>query len=385
MTISNILFYKKGDKKMLTTINRQLLLETIQNLSRAVASKATIPVLEGIFIEAKQGKLKMIAYNLELGMTKEIEANVKEEGSIVINAKMLSEMIRRLSGVNVTLSTDDKLSCKIESDKTVFELMGMNPNDFPELPDVDETYGVTIPSDVLKDMVRQTIFSIAQPEYGKPIYTGLLFDIKDRKLTVVGVDGSRLAVRKEKIDYEGDISFIVAGRAIGEVVKIVKDNEKTVTINVGKRHFSITVDGYTIISRIMEGDFINYEKIVNNTFSTVVTANAKDIASIIDRISLVINDQLRTPVRCFMARNEFIFSCVTPLGKAIDSCECKIQGNEMEIGFNSKFLVEALKATECEEVKLNFNGPLSPMLILPTEGDSFVYIVMPMMLRSDER
>lgn len=369
---------------MLTVVNRQLLLETIQNLTRAVANKATIPVLEGILIEAKQGKLKMVAYNLELGMTKEIEANVKEEGNIVINAKMFAEMVRRLSGTNVTISNDEKLLCKIESDKTVFEMMGMNPNDFPELPEVDETTGVTIPSDVLKDMVRQTIFSIAQPEYGKPIYTGLLFDIKDGKITVVGVDGSRLAVRKEKINYEGDISFIVAGRAIGEVVKIVKDNEKTVTINVGKRHFGVTVDGYTVISRIMEGDFINYEKIMNNNYSTVVTANAKDIASIIERISLVISDQLRNPVRCFMARNEFIFSCVTTLGKAIDSCECVIEGNEMEIGFNSKFLVDALKATESEEVKLNFNGPLSPMIILPTEGDSFVYIVMPMMLRSEE-
>ncbi len=370
---------------MVTTVNRQLLLETINNLSRAVATKTTIPVLEGILMEAKGNIIKLTAYNLELGMTKEIDAHIISEGKIVINSKMLGEMVRRSSGNNITISSDEKLLCKLESDKTVFEVMGMNPNDFPELPEIDESTGVTIPSDILKDIVRQTIFSIAVGEYVRPIYTGLLFEIKDKKLTVVGVDGSRLAVRKEKLNYEGNISFIVAGKAIGEVVKIIKENEKEVTINVGKRYFSITVDGYNIISRIMEGDFINYQKIMNNPISTTVTVNAKDMASIIDRISLVINDQLRTPVRCFIARNEIVFSCATAVGKAIDSCECEIKGNEIEIGFNSKFLIDALKATESEEVILQFNGALAPMLITPVDGEAFVYIVMPMMLRNDEQ
>lgn len=368
-------------------VDRQTLCEAVTNLTRAVSTKATIPVLEGILMEAKDGRLKLTAYNLDLGMKKEIEATVKEEGTVVLNAKILGEMLRRLNGNQVSLSDDDKMQCKIECNHAVFEIMGLKAADFPELPEIDESTGVEMPSDMLKDMVRQTIFSVAQGENARPILTGLLFDIHDNEIKMVGVDGYRLAVRKERLSYNGSIRFVAAGKAVGEAVKIVRDDEKTVTLNVGKRHFSITVDGYTIISRIIDGEFFNYEKVMSPSYKTVVTANAKDMISIVERISLVINDQLNIPVRCLMHKHEMIFSCNTTVGKAIDSCDCEIvnqNGEELEIGFNSRYLMDALRATETDEVTLNCNDPLAPMLILPKEGDAFMYMVMPMRLKSEE-
>lgn len=364
-------------------INRQELCEAVANLSRAVSQKATIPVLEGIYLDAKDGCLKMTAYNLELGMTKNLEATVYTEGRIVLNARIFGEMLRKLSGSIVSISDNENMVCRIESNNTVFEISGMNPNDFPELPEVDSATGVSVPSDLLKDVVRQTVFAVATSENVKPVFTGLLFDINNNELKVVGVDGYRLAVRKEKLNYDGSISFIAAAKAVNEAVKIVKDEEKEITLNVGKRHFSITVNGYTIISRIMDGEFINYQRIMSPSYSSVMTVSARDIVSIIERISLVINDQLNTPVRCYLHKGEAIFSCVTAVGKAFDSCDCSLEGKELEIGFNSKYLTEALKATETEKVKLCFNGAVSPMLILPVEGDSFMYMVMPMRLKGE--
>ncbi len=368
---------------MLININRQELCDAVANLSKAVSQKSAIPVLEGIYLEAVNGCLKMMAYNLELGMTKTIPAAVKEEGSIVLNARIFGEILRKLSGSTVNISESQKMVCRIESNNSVFEISGMNPADFPELPEVDASTGVSIPSDILKDMVRQTVFAVASSENVKPVFTGLLFDINDNEIKLVGVDGYRLAVRKEKLKYDGSISFIAAAKAVNEAVKIVRDEEKEITLNVGKRHFSITVNGYTIISRIMDGEFINYQKILSPSYSSVLTVNARDIISIIERISLVINDQLNTPVRCYLHKGEVIFSCATAVGKAIDSCEAELEGNELEIGFNSKYLTEALKASESEKVRLCFNGAVSPMIILPTEGDSFMYMVMPMRLKGE--
>ena len=365
---------------MKISVNRQLLCETIANLSKAVSTKATIPVLEGILIEASSGKLCLTAYNLELGMKKELEASVAEEGTIVLNARIFGEMVRRLNGVSVTISNDEKMLCTISCGSTVFEIMGMNPMDYPELPEINQSTGVTIPSDVLRDMVRQTIFTVSQSENAKPVFTGLLFDIKNNEIKVAALDGYRLALRREKINYDGEITFIAAGKAIGEAVKIVRDDEKEIILNVGKRHFSITVDGYTIISRIIDGEFFDYKRILNRQYSTEVIADPKDIYTLVDRISLVINDQLKTPVRCFMHSKEMIFSCNTAIGKACDSCECELTGNELEIGFNSKYLTDALKATETEKVLIKFDGPQAPMLLLPIEGDSFVYMVTPIML-----
>jgi len=365
------------------TVERQVISDAVTNLSRAVATKSTIPVLEGINLIAEGSCLKMLAYNLDLGMTKVINIKCEKPGSVVINSRLFGEMLRKMSGDFVSISVDERLMCKIESSSAVFEILGMASNDFPEMPVVDNSKKLSLPCEQLKDMVRQTIFAVGIGDGVRPILTGILFEIYKDVICLTAVDGYRLAIRKEKTVSSGDISFIASGKAIGEAVKIITDDDKNVEIEVGKRHISINIGGYSLISRLLEGEFVNYQESMPYEFTANAKINTKQIISIIERISLIINDQIKTPVRCKIDGDKITFSCSTAIGRATDSCLAKIEGDEFEIGFNSKFLLDALKATENEEVILNFNGPLSPMIIKPIDSEDFIYMVMPMRLKAE--
>lgn len=364
-------------------VNREKLCEAVMNLSRAVATKATFPVLEGIHMTATSNGLEMKAYNLEIGMTKTIDITCAEEGSIVFKAKLLGDILRSMSGESVSFEVNDRMVCKIKSGSTMFDIMGMPASDFPEMPTVDDCERLVFPCETLKDMVRQTIFATAQADAQKPVLTGLLFDIDEDSVKVVGVDGFRLAVRKQMMNLGKKMSFVIAAKTIGEAVKIIKEDEESVEFFVGRRHVAMCIDGYSIVSRKIEGEFIDYKKIMPSSFSTTVKVNTKEITSTIERISLIITDQLKTPMRCKIEADEIIFSCATALGRATDSYKTEVTGEQFEIGINNRFLLDALKACECEEVFVNFNGSFSSVIILPTNGDDFIYMVMPMRLKAE--
>ncbi len=364
-------------------VNRENLCEAVMNLSRAVSTKGTFPVLEGIHMTATAEGLKMMAYNLEIGMTKTIDITCAEEGSIVFKAKLLGDILRSMTGDTVSFEVNDRLVCKIKSGSTMFDIMGMPASDFPEMPTIDDCERLVFPSEILKDMVRQTVFATAQADAQKPILTGLLFDIEADNVKVVGVDGYRLAVRKQMLNLGKQMSFVISAKTIGEAVKIINDDEENVEFFVGRRHVSMMIDGYSIISRKIEGEFIDYKKIMPSSFSTTAKVKVKEISSAIERISLIINDQLKTPMRCKIEAEELVFSCATALGRATDSYSAEITGEQLEIGINNRFLIDALKACECDEVTVNFNGSFASIIILPTEGDDFIYMVMPMRLKAE--
>lgn len=364
-------------------VNRAELCDAVTNLSRAVATKATFPVLEGIHMTATKDGLKMMAYNLEIGMTKTINITCAEEGSIVFKAKLLGDILRSVSDETVSFEVNDRLICKIKCGSAIFDIMGMPASDFPEMPVVEESENIKFPCELLKDMVRQTVFATAAADAQKPILTGLLFDIDNGIVKVVGVDGYRLAVRKEKIMADKNISFVISAKTINEAVKIITEDDENIEFFVGRRYVALKIKGYIIVSRKIEGEFINYKKIMPSTFSTKVKINTKEVISIIERISLIINDQLKTPMRCKIGEQEIVFSCATALGRATDTYKVEINGEQFEIGINNKFLLDALKACETEEATLNFNGAFSSVIILPIENEDFVYMVMPMRLKAE--
>lgn len=364
-------------------VNREKLCEAVMNLSRAVSTKATFPVLEGIHMTATPDGLKMMAYNLEIGMTKTIDIICAEEGSIVFKAKLLGDILRSMTDDTVSFEVNDRMVCKIKCGSAMFDIMGMPASDFPEMPTVDDCDSLSFPCEVLKDMVRQTVFATAQADAQKPILTGLLFDIEEDNVKVVGVDGYRLAVRKQMLNLGKKMSFVISAKTIGEVVKIISENDENIEFFVGRRHVSMCVDGYSVVSRKIEGEFIDYKKIMPSSFSTTFKVNTKAISSTIERISLIINDQLKTPMRCKIEAEEIIFSCATALGRATDSYKTEISGETFEIGINNRFLLDALKNCDCEEVVMNFNGSFASVIILPPEGDDFVYMVMPMRLKAE--
>ena len=366
---------------MIFSVERQKLLDAVSKLQRVVGAKTSMPVLEGILISAEQGKVTLISYNLEMGMKKEIYARCDETGDIVINAKLLSDILRRMNGVQVEISADSRLNCNIKCGEATFDIMGMAAEDFPEMPNAGNGNSVVIDGKVLSEMVKGTFFATAQNEGAKPILTGINVTVEDGIMQFVAIDGYRLAIRKHKVDISSDFSFIITGRAISEAVKLIDEETEKVEINVGERLICFNINGYDFISRLLEGEFVNYQKTIPAEYNQRVVVNTRELINTVERVSLLISESFSTPVRCYFNELNVVLSCATSVGRATETFNTKVEGDNFEIGLNSRYLLDALKAAETEQVQILFNGPNAGVLIKPVEGDDFKYMIMPMRLR----
>lgn len=369
---------------MKITCLRQILVEAVLNVQKAVSTKSCLAALEGILIKTKENMISLCGYDLELGITTEIPATVEIPGQIVINAKLLSDIIRKAPAETVTISVDEKLIATISSAPAEFSLVGISPADYPEMPKLTDAEKLSVDCSTLKGMIRQTIFATSENDV-KPINTGTLFEISQNELKLVSVDGYRLALRKEPVLNDKEMKFVVPGKTLSEILKLLPESdEANIEISVGKKHIIFYVDTYCVVSRLLEGDFLDYKAAIPGSHSTEVVVNTKNMIECIERVSLVVTDRLKSPIRCLFADNSAKFSCITNIGKANDELSANMQGDGLEIGFNNKYLVDALKNTECDEVKIQLNGPLSPMKIVPTNGDAFVFLVLPVRLKASE-
>ncbi len=366
---------------MIFSVERTKLLEAVLKLQSVVGPKTSMPVLEGILISAEQGKVTLIAYNLEMGMKKEIYAKCEQEGDIVINARLLSEILRKMNGMQVEISTDDRLNCNIKSGEATFDIMGMAATDFPEIPSVSENNSFSIEGKLLVTLKKGTSFAAAQNEGSKPILTGINISVKDGFIQFVAIDGYRLAIKKEPINIEKDIEFTVTSKAINEAVKLIEDENESVNIFVGDRLISFNINGYLFISRLLEGDFVNYQKTLPSSHKQKVTVNTRELINTIERVSLLISESFTTPVRCYFNELNVVFTCATAMGRATETFNIKLEGENFEIGLNNHYLLDALKAIEDENINILFNGPNAGVLITPIDNDNFKYMIMPMRLK----
>lgn len=366
---------------MIFSVERAAFLDAVSKLQRVVGSKTSMPVLEGILISAEQGKVTLISYNLEMGMKKEIYAKCDEAGDIVINARLLSDILRRMNGVQVEISADSRLNCKIKCGDATFDIMGMAATDFPEMPSLNDNKTVSVEGKVLSDLVRGTIFAAASTEGARPILTGLNISFFDGYIQLVGIDGYRLAIKKQKINIDKNMDFTVSARAIGEVTRLIEENTENVDINVGDRLISFNIDGYLFISRLFEGEFVNYRKTIPEEYVQTVTFNTRELINIIERVSLLISESFSTPVRCYFNELNAVFTCATSMGRATETVNINLDGAKFEIGLNSRYLLDALRVIEDENIKIFFNGPNTGVVISPIEGDDFTYMIMPMRLK----
>lgn len=364
------------------SINRLDFCEAVTNISHAVAVRSSLPVLEGILLEAENNNLHLSAYNFSLGMQKDVQVQkIDREGKIVINARLLLEMIRRLNGETVFIEVDERNVCKIMSLNAEYEVLGLNADEFPSIPEVDRPSDVTIPGEVLKESVKQTIFAASQNENAiRPILMGLYFELDENIFKLTAIDGHKMAHRKENVKGNEVIDFIVPAKAIGEAVKLITEENKNVVLKVGSKYISLDINGYSIITRLLDGEFFEYNQIIPGEVSAKIRVNTKEIINIIERMSLLIQDAVKVSVRIALSQGQLTFKSETPLGKATETYIHGEDSPEFEIGFNSQYLIETLKATESDEVYISFNNARKPILITPVEGDSFMYIVMPMQI-----
>ena len=364
-------------------VERSVFLDAVLKMQKTVGAKSSMPVLEGILLSAEKGLLTLSSYNLEMGMKKEMYASCEEEGDIVINARLLADILRKLRGIDVEIESDDRLVCHIRSGEAVFDIMGMEANDFPEMPSLAEGENLYINGEDFCELVKGTIFAVSQIEGTRPILTGVNISVKDGILQFVAIDGYRLAIRKKKINIENNIEFIISGKALNEVVKLIDENTESIEIKVGKRLILFKISGYVFISRLLEGEFVNFEKIIPSECKQNTTICCDEMIDSVERVSLLINDSFSTPIRCGFSKDELIISCATSIGRAKEKMAISLNGEEFEMGLNSRYVLEALKACECEKITFKFNGANAGVTIIPADNEAqeMLYLIMPMRLK----
>lgn len=377
---------RKEGTSMNFSCEKALLLSAVNTAGRAVAAKSSIPALEGILLEAQGSRLTMTGYNLETGIRTTVEADIREGGSLVVSARLFGDIIRNLPDDVVNFSTDG-VTINIKCGMSDFHIMGTDPREFPELPVVEDGNGFFITQSKLKSMIAQTIFAVSDNE-SRPIHTGSLFEVESGVLTVVSVDGYRLALRRETLESvcgANGFSFVVPGAALKEVEKICSDCDEQVSITQGQRHVMFQIGDTILISRRLEGEFLNYKQTIPRENAIQVEGNTKTLQTSIDRVSLIISDKLKSPLRCRFGDNTLSITTKTAIGDAFDSCEIQGDGKNLEIGFNNRYLMDAIKAAPADTVRLELNTSTSPCLILPPDGgDQFLYMVLPVRLKAGE-
>lgn len=353
----------------------------VSNVQRAVSSKTTLPALEGILIRAENGKIKLCGYDLEIGIITTIDATIIEDGAIVVNAKLFGDIVRRLPKSDISIETDNKYITYISSGEVNYQIVGMYPGEFPDLPGFDEIDDITIQSSLLKNMIKQTIFATSD-DTSKMVYTGALFDFENNIFNIVAIDGIKMAIRKEKTEYDKSSRFIVPKKALNEILRLGSDDaEENIRIITGQRHAVFQVENYSIFTRLIEGTFIDYKRTVPEGFETVTYITVREFIDSVERMSLLTSEKIQSPIRINFKSDHIDLSCSTTIGRATDVIKAPINGHEIEIGFSNRHLLETLRNVESDIVRVELTDSTTAMKIMPTEGDSFLYLVVPMLLQ----
>ncbi|OUN15311.1 DNA polymerase III subunit beta [Gemmiger sp. An87] len=363
--------------------DKALLSSAIDGVSKAVTLRSSIPALEGILLKAEGFQLTLTGYDLEMGITTTIEANVRQAGEIVLSAKLLGDMVRRLPSGEVSIFTNESGNATIKGGVAEFDILAMSASDYPDLPTPGADHTLTIKAGMLRGMIEKTLYAVSQDDK-KPAHTGELFAIEEDKLTVVALDGYRLAIVERPVQAEKHIRIIIPAKTLTEVNKLLGDDEDDVRISANRRFVVFNSGNYTILSRLIEGEFLNYANVIPNGCKTRVVLETRDFIDTIERASLIITERLKNPLRIlFDASGKVTVRCQTNLGKVVDEFSAQVEGDPVEIGFNNRYLLDALRNARCEKVVLELSGPLSPVKILPEEGEDFIYLVLPVRFKND--
>lgn len=355
--------------------------KAISSVSKAIPSKTNIQALEGIKIKITPGTAELTGYNLEMGIRTSINAITNDNCEFVVDARLFSEFTKKMDGDDLTIDVDENNVIRISSLNTECSFSVMSAEEFPELPVVDSERSLKIKQSVLASMINQTIYATSNNEL-KPVFTGELFDIEDGNFNMVAIDGFRLAIRSENIDNKEKYHFVVPKKTLTEVSSLVKkDSEKDCVIYTNDRHIVFEINGFFVISRLLDGVFHNYKTSIPNSYKTEVVVDKKDLSACLERCSLIINEKNKSPIRCEIGNGVMKIKCKTGMGKVNDSISADISGETVTIGFNNRLILDALKAIDDNKIRIRFNGAMKAVEILPQNGDNHISLIMPIQLK----
>ena len=364
--------------------SKNSLLKSVSISLKAVPSKTTMPILECILIDATTNQIKFTTNDMELGIETIVEGTIEEKGMIALDAKILYEIIRRLPDNDVTIKTDDKLTAFITCEKAKFTIPGKSGEDFAYLPIIEREECLTVSQFTLKEMIRQTIFSIAANETNK-LMTGELFEIKDNCLKIVSLDGHRIAIRRMELkkDYS-DRKVVVPGKTLNEISKILSGEiDDLVNIYFSKNHILFEFDQTIVVSRLIEGEYFRIDQMLSSDYETKISINKKEFLDCIDRATLLVREGEKKPIIIEISDNTMELRIDSAMGSMDENIDIINEGNDILIGFNPRFLIDALKVIDDETISIYLVNPKAPCFIRD-DDENYTYLILPVNINQNQ-
>ena len=353
------------------------LLQGVNIVSKAVPSRTTMAILECILIDASTNEIKLTANDMELGIETKIEGEIAERGVIALDAKIFSEIVRKLPDNEVTIETDDSFKTIITCEKARFNIIGKSGEDFSYLPYIDRNISIELSQFTLKEVIRQTIFSIADSDNNK-LMTGELFEIKENQLKVVSLDGHRISIRnielKESYDFH---KIVVPGKTLQEVSKILPgDANEYVNIFFTDNHIVFEFGSTTVVSRLIEGDYFKIEQMLSPDYETKIKINKRELLDCIDRATLLVKEGDKKPIIINITEDMMELKMNSAMGSMNEEIDITKQGKDLMIGFNPKFMIDALRVIDNEQIDIYLVNPKAPCFIRDA-GENYIYLILP--------
>lgn len=362
---------------MKVNCHKKDLVDALNIVQKAVASKSTITILEGIYLEAKGQTLTLRGSNIDVSMETIFVTEVFEEGAIVVDSKMFGDIIRKLPNNIITIETQDENKVvNISSEKSRLDLLFQNAVDFPEFPKIDEGQSIDISQNKLKEMLKKVVFSVSQDD-SRIILTGVLFDIKDNTINLVALDSFRMAFAMDNIDSNLMISKVVSSKLIRDLIGILADDENNIKITFTDNQAQFSFNNTRIMTRLLQGEFLKYEGMFPDFSKLTVTSDRNDLLSASERASLLASEGSTNLIKFDFEDSNLIISSNSKIGKIREEIESEIEGEGIEIAFNSRYILDILKNIDEERVIMEMNSPLSPCIFKPLDNDKLKYLILP--------
>lgn len=363
--------------------NQKILAHKIGIVQKAINGKTTLELLKGILLTAKEGTLNLTGYDLEIGIDTHIQAEVVEEGEIVINARLFGDIVRKLPDTFVEIETDSDNNVYINCLNSRFKIKGDSAVEYPRLPDVNENDLYNIPQDLLKNMIKQTVFAISQDQT-KPILMGELLEIVDGNISLVAIDGYRLAVRASEIDNMGnDTKVIIPGKTLHDVNGLLSAEDDAIQIGFDEKNAIFIINETKIITRLLDGEFIDYKKLLPREYGVRAKVNTKELLNSIERASLLSQSEKNNLIKLSIRDNSIAITSNTEKGNVYEEVAIELEGDYLDIAFNSRYFIDALKVIDSEEVFIEFTTNVNPCIIKPVDGTKYTYLLLPVRISSN--
>ena len=357
--------------------SKQSLLTGATIVSKAVPNRTTMSILECILIDATKGIITLTANDMELGIETTIEGQIVEKGIIALESKIFLDIVRKLPDSDITIETDENYKTTITCQKAKFNIIGKSGEDFSYLPEIEREESISISQFTLKEVVRQTIFSISDNENNK-LMTGELFDINGSEMKVVSLDGHRISIRKIELkDNYTPRKVVVPGKTLNEVSKILSGGtDQMVNIFFTAKHIVFEFDKTVVVSRLIEGEYFRIEQMLSSDYETKIKVNKKEFLECIDRATLLVKEGDKKPIIITISDDGMELKINSILGSMNEEIDIEKQGKDIMIGFNPKFLIDALRVIEDEKIDLYMVNPKAPCFI-KNEEESYIYLILP--------